>query len=77
MESDPTVLVLGKCQQGKSTIIKNMGGEETIEIGIGTGFQACTKEMRKWPCNLRNTGKRVNFVDVQGLDDDDKYQVDE
>ena len=60
----PTVLVLGKCQQGKSTVIKNMGGEETKDIDIGNGKQACTKEMRFWPCILRNTGKRIIFADV-------------
>ena len=71
-----TVLVLGKCQQGKSTIIKQLGGEETKEIAIGDGLMACTKEMRKWTCPLRNTGRRINFMDVQGLDDDENYSAD-
>mgnify|MGYP006125742715 CR=1 FL=1 len=53
-----------------------MGGEETKDIAIGDGLVACNKEMRTWSCLLRNTGRRIKFYDVQGLDDDENFTTD-
>ena len=52
----PKVLVMGKCQQGKSQFIKMMS-KNNIEINIGNGMLPCTRLTTFYPVELRATGE--------------------
>lgn len=49
----PKILVLGKTQQGKSSFIKRMASG-AIEVVVGDGKTACTKDLRFHTCELRD-----------------------
>ena len=51
----PKILMLGKSQQGKSSLIKRMAAGP-IDIKIGGGRLSCTKDLKFYVCDLRNVG---------------------
>ena len=51
----PKILMLGKSQQGKSSLIKRMISGP-IDIQIGGGRISCTKDLKFYVGDLRNVG---------------------
>ena len=54
----PKILLLGKCQQGKSTFVKHMSNSK-CDIKIGNGLLACTKDLGVYEFQLRGTSLKI------------------
>ena len=73
----PKILLLGKTQNGKSTLLINMSNpglqKETeklkYKVSIGDGVHSCTSEISFHLVTLRQTQARVIVIDAPGLDD--------
>ena len=60
----PKILILGKTQQGKSTLIKHLDRDNKIQIGIGNGVESCTKGLNTYKIYLRGVHKEVVLIDT-------------
>ena len=65
MNFDNSFLLLGQTGVGKSTLIKILSGNESIEIGHGK--QSVTQEVQSYNCNYENFN--YNLIDTPGYDD--------
>jgi hypothetical protein len=63
------ILVMGKSQQGKSTLVKLLTGDESIACGeYGVG-KSCTQKITSYVSKLHFKGSR--FIDCVGTMDND------
>ena len=68
---EPKILLIGKMQSGKTTLITKLCdsndpdySQVVASCSVGDGYHACTKGVNFYKCNLRNTKQKVIFIDT-------------
>ena len=78
----PKLLLLGKTQNGKSSLLINLchpAAQEELKkkVKVGNGMESCTKDLQFYSIILRETQERVIVIDAPGLDDGTDAKADE
>jgi len=64
----PKIILLGKSQHGKSTLLKNMLNIDPLDAQIGNEILPYTNQIEISKEKLRGTDVSIMFIDTPGLD---------